>query len=39
MERETLNEKIDKIIENQTEILNRLKIIEDKIHNIPRYVL
>lgn len=38
MEYEHLNEKLEKIIENQTEILNRLNLIEDKVYNLPRYV-
>ena len=38
MEYAELNEKLKKLIENQTEILNRLKMIEDRVYELPKYV-
>ena len=38
MEYAELNEKLGKHIENQSEILKRLKMIEDRVYELPKYV-
>ena len=38
MEYTELNEKLGKLIENQSEILKRLKMIEDRVYELPKYV-